>query len=112
MLGGLGNLAGILKSARELQGTVAKLQAELATRRYHGDAGGGMVRATVDGKGTLVDIKIDPQAAKDVELLEDLVKAAVGAATAKSQEAVKNEMANLTGGLNIPGLSDMLGGGR
>ena len=112
MLGNLGNLAGILKSAKEMQGQMAKLQAELATRRYHGDDGGGMVRATVDGKGTLVDIKIDSQAAKDTELLEDLVKASVGAATTKSQEAMKNEMASMAGGLNIPGLTNMLGGGK
>ncbi|MBU0717910.1 MAG: YbaB/EbfC family nucleoid-associated protein [Planctomycetes bacterium] len=112
MLGNLGNLAGMLKSAKEMQGRMAKLQAELASRRYDGDAGGQMVRATVDGKGTLVDIKIEPQAAKDVELLEDLVKAAVGAAVAKSQQAMKDEMAALTGGMNIPGLTDMLGGGQ
>ena len=112
MFGSLGNLAGILKSAKEMQGQMTKLQAELANRRYHGEAGGGMVRATVDGKGTLVDIKIDSQAAEDIELLEDLVKAAVGAATAKSQQAVKDEMASLAGGLNIPGLADMLGGGQ
>ena len=73
MLGGIGNLAGLLKSAKEIQAQMAKMQAELASRRHEGDAGGGMVRATVDGKSTLVDIKIDPQAAKDVELLEDLV---------------------------------------
>lgn len=110
MLGGLGNLAGILKSAKELQGNVARLQAELAARRYEGDAGGGMVRAIVDGKGALVDVKIDPQAARDVELLEDLVKAAVGSAAGKAQEALKGEMAALTGGLNIPGMSDIIGG--
>jgi len=112
MLGGLGNLVGMLKSAKEMQAQMAKLQAELASRRYGGEAGGGIVRATVDGKGTLVDVKIDPQAAKDIELLEDLVKAAVGAATAKSQEAMKTEMASLAGGLNIPGLTDMVGGGK
>ncbi len=112
MLGGLGNLAGLMKSAKELQGNMAKLQAELAERRYEGDAGGGMVLATVDGKGTLVDVKIAPEAVKDVELLEDLVKASVGAATAKSQEAMKQEMAALTGGMNIPGLTDMMGGGQ
>lgn len=111
MLGSLGNFAGLLKSAKDLQGNLAKLQEELAKRRYHGDAGGGMVSATVDGKGTLLDIKIDPQATKDVELLEDLVKAAVGAAVAKSQEAMKGEMAGLTGGLNIPGLQEFFGGG-
>jgi DNA-binding YbaB/EbfC family protein len=111
MFGNLGNLAGILKSAKEMQGQMAKLQEELAARRYEGDAGAGMVRATVNGKGSLVDVKIDPQAAGDVELLEDLVKAAVGAAVTKSQEAMKTELASLTGGLNLPGLTDMLNGG-
>ncbi len=110
-MGGLGDLAGILKSAKQLQGNIAKLQEELTSRRYEGDAGGGQVRATVDGKSTLVDIRIDPQALKDGELLEDLIKAAVCAATAKSQEAMKGEMAALTGGLNLPGLASMLGDG-
>ena len=63
-----------------------------------------------DGKSVLVDIRIDPQALKDGELLEDLIKAAVCGATAKSQEAMKREMAGLTGGLNLPGLTEMLGG--
>lgn len=111
MLGGLGNIAGLMKSAKEMQANLARVQAELATRRYVGDAGGGMVTATLDGKMTLIDIKIDPEAANDVELLEDLVKAAVGAAAAKAQEGIKQEMAQVTGGINIPGLSDMLGGG-
>lgn len=111
MLGGLGNIAGLMKSAKEMQANLAKVQAELATRRYVGDAGGGMVTATVDGKLTLIDIKIDSEAANDIELLEDLVKAAVGAASAKAQEGIKQEMARVTGGINIPGLSDMLGGG-
>ncbi len=110
MLGNLGNLAGLLKSAKELQGQMAKLQEELAARRFEGDAGGGMVRVTVDGKGTPVDVKIAPQAAADIELLEDLVKAAVGAAVTKSQEAMRSEMASLTGGLNLPGLTEMLSG--
>ena len=111
MLGGLGNLANVLKTAKGLQDQMTKMQEELASRRFEGDAGGGMVRVTVDGRGNLVDVKIDPEAAKDVELLEDLVKAAVGAATTKSQEAMKNDVAAMTGGLNIPGLSDMLGKG-
>ncbi len=111
MLGGLGNIAGLLKTAKDFQGNLAKLQEELATRRYEAEAGGGMVRATVDGKSVLVDIRIDPKALADGELLEELVKSAVCAATAKSQEAMKGEMASLTGGLNLPGLTDMLGGG-
>jgi DNA-binding YbaB/EbfC family protein len=111
MLGGLGNLAGLLKSAKEMQSQMAKLQEELAKRRYEGDAGGGMVRAVVDGKSTLVDIKIDPQTVGDIELLEDLVKAAVCSAVAKSQEAMKAELSALTGGLNLPGMTELLGGG-
>lgn len=111
MFGNLGNLGDILKTAKDLQGRLAKVQEELAKRRYDGDAGGGMVRATVDGKGTLVDIKIDPRAVDDVELLEDLIKGAVAAAATKSQEGMKNDMAALTGGLNISGLTDTLGSG-
>ena len=110
MLGNLGNLTGLLKSAKEMQSQMAKLQEDLANRRYERDAGAGAVRATVDGKGTLIDIKIDPNAVGDVELLEDLVKSAVGAAVTMAQEAMKTEMAALTGGLNLPGLSEMLGG--
>jgi hypothetical protein len=110
MFGGLGNLTGILKSAKELQGNLARLQEQLALQRFDALAGGGMVRVVVDGRGALVDVKIDPQAVADVELLEDLIKAAVGSAMSKSQEAMKEQMAALTGGLNIPGLSQLLGG--
>ena len=112
MLGGLGNLANMLKSAKELQGNMEKMQAELAQKRYEGEAGGGLVHAVVNGKCALVDIKIDPKAVEDVELLEDLVKAAVGSAISKAQEGIKQEMSALTGGLPLPpGLGNMLGGG-
>lgn len=110
MFGKLGDLAGLMKSARQIQANFAQLQQELLNRRYDGDAGAGLVRATVDGRGMLVDVKIDPQATSDLELLEDLVKAAVGAAVTKSQEAMQREMSAMTGGLNLPGLSEMLGG--
>ena len=110
MLGGLGNLAGMLKQAKEMKGRLEERQAELANKRFEGEAGGGAVTATVDGRGNLVDIKITPDAAADVELLEDMIKAAVGTAARKSQEGVQNEMSKLTGGLNIPGLNDLLGG--
>lgn len=111
MFGGLGNLAGMLKSARELQERMNTFQAELATRRFTAESGAGAVRATVDGQSNLVDIKIEPSAAGDVELLEDLIKAAIGAASAKARDEVKAELARVTGGLNIPGLSEMLGQG-
>lgn len=109
MFGGLGNLAGMMKQAKALQENFQKVQEELAARTYDGDAGAGMVTAEVNGKMELLRVKIDPQAAKDVELLEDLVVAAVSAATRKAQEGAKAEMSKITGGLNIPGLTDLLG---
>lgn len=109
MFGGLGNLAGMLKQAKSLQENLQKVQEELAARTYDADAGAGMVRAEVNGKMELVRVKIDPSVAGDVELLEDLIVAAVSAATRKAQESAKEEMAKLTGGLSIPGLTDMLG---
>lgn len=111
MLGNLGNIGNLLKSAKDMQANLGKIQEEMAASRFEGDAGAGLVVATVDGKGALVDIKIDPKAAEDVELLEDLVKGACAAASKKAHEEMKSRMAELTGGLNIPGLGDMLGGG-
>lgn len=108
MLGNLGNFTNLIKAAKDMQGKLAETQKALATRRFDGDAGGGMVRATVDGRGTLLAIKIEPQAVSDVELLEDLVKAAVCSAVTKAQEEARSDMAELTGGLSIPGLGDML----
>jgi DNA-binding YbaB/EbfC family protein len=109
MLGGLGNLTAMLKQAKEMKGRLEQMQAEAANLRFTGEAGGGAVVATVDGRGCLVDIKIKPEATSDVELLEDLIKAAAGAAVAKWHQGMKSEMAKLTGGVDIPGLSDLFG---
>lgn len=112
MFGNLSNLPGLFKQAKEMQERMQQLQQELQARRHQGEAGAGAVTATVDGRGTLVDIKISPDAVGDLELLEEMIKGAVAAATQKSQQAAQSELANLTGGLNIPGLTDLLGGGR
>ncbi len=111
MLGGLGNLAGLMKQAKSLQENMQKIQESMARQHFEADAGAGMVRAQVNGKGELLQVKIDPKATEDVELLEDLVKAAVGAATRRAHEGMKEEMAKLTGGLGIPGLSELMGQG-
>jgi hypothetical protein len=111
MFGSLGNIAELFKSARQLQERMAKLQESLAQLRFEATAGGDMVRAVVDGRSTLVSVKIDPKAAADIELLEDLITAAVNSATAKAQEAMKSEMSAMTGGLNLPDMAQMLGGG-
>jgi DNA-binding YbaB/EbfC family protein len=111
MLQGLGNLAGMLKQAKELQGKMKEMQEEMATRRFEAQSGGGMVQVAVNGKGELVTVKIDPQAVSDVEMLEDLVKAAVNAGQTRAREALQEEMAKMTGGMNLPGLSNLMGGG-
>lgn len=112
MLGGLGNLGGMLKQAKEMQTKMKEMQEALANSRYAADSGGGVVTATVTGKLELVGLKINPQtvAAGDVEMLEDLVKSAVGAAQRKAVDGAKQEMSKLTGGLNMPGLDSLLGG--
>ncbi len=109
MLGGLGNITGLFKQAKEIQERLAGIQRELAAHRYNGEAGGGAVVATVNGRGTLTDIRIKPEAAGDIELLEEMIKGAVSVATTKAQEASKAELAQLTGGLNLPGLGELLG---
>jgi len=104
MLSGLGNFAGQFKQAKELQGKMQEMQEQLRERRFEAQSGGGMVQVTVNGRGELVAVKIDPQAAADVEMLEDLIKAAVNAGQAKAQQGAQEEMAKLTGGLNLPGM--------
>jgi hypothetical protein len=113
MLGGLGNLAGMMKQAKEMQSRMKEMQEVLANTRYEADSGAGAVTATVTGRMELADLKISPQTATsgDVEMLEDLVKAAVCAAQKKAADGVKQEMQKMTGGMNIPGLDGLLGGG-
>ena len=103
---GIGDLSGFIKQAQEMQKRVAEVQASLKERVVEGTAGGGMVSAFVNGQQELVKIRIDPKVVDpgDVEMLEDLIVAAVGAALKKSRELAREEMARVTGGLSIPGL--------
>jgi DNA-binding YbaB/EbfC family protein len=111
MFGGFGNLVELLKNAKDMQSRMGEMQKELANKRFDAETGGGAVRVVVDGKGALVDVKIDPAATADVELLEDLIKAAVCSAVNRAHEELKGHVAKLTGGLNIPGLDNMFAGG-
>ncbi len=112
-LGGLGNLAGIFKQAKEMQSKMAAMQEAMASARFEAASGAGAVTATVNGRMELVDLKIRPDTAKsgDVELMEDLVKSAVSAAQRKANDGIKEEMQKVTGGLNLPGLNELMGGG-
>ena len=101
--GGMGN---IMKQAQVMQKRMAQLQQELEERRIEASAGGGMVTAVVSGKQQLISLTIDPKAVDpdDVEMLQDLVVAAVSEALKQSQKISEEEMGKITGGLNIPGL--------
>ena len=103
---GLGNLSGFVKHAQEMQKKMAEVQENLKHRVVEGSAGGGMVTAYVSGQQELVKLKIDPKTVDpdDVEMLEDLILAAVAAAMKKSRELSREELAKVTGGLSIPGM--------
>ncbi|MEW6260225.1 MAG: YbaB/EbfC family nucleoid-associated protein [Thermodesulfobacteriota bacterium] len=103
MMKGMGNM---LKQAQKMQARILKMQEELAGRTIEGSAGGGMVKAVANGKQQIVSITIEKEVVdpEDIEMLQDLVLAAVNDALAKSQEMVSSEMNKITGGLNLPGL--------
>ncbi|NGZ05258.1 MAG: YbaB/EbfC family nucleoid-associated protein [Magnetococcales bacterium] len=101
------NIGEIMKQAQAMQTRMAKLQEELAAQTMTGQSGGGMVEVTMNGKQEILRVKIDPSVVdrEDVEMLEDLVAAACNDAQRKVQEATRDSMAQLTGGLKIPGLN-------
>lgn len=102
------NLQQLMQMGQQLQARMTKLQESLESRDISASAGGGMVTATVDGKGTIKKIEIDPTVVDpdDVEMLEDLVMAAVAEAQSKAREVYEEEMKQATGGLpmQLPGL--------
>jgi len=103
MAKGMGN---IMKQAQQMQEKMAKLQEELAEKTVEASSGGGMVTAVVNGKQSLVSLNIEKDVVdpEDVEMLQDLVLAAINEALKKSQEMMQEEMSKVTGGLNMPGL--------
>jgi nucleoid-associated protein EbfC len=95
-----------MQQVKMLQEKMAKIQEELSLKTVESSSGGGMVTAVVNGRQELVQLKIDPQVIdpEDVEMLQDLVLAAVNDGLRKSQELAAGEMTKVAGGLNIPGL--------
>ena len=99
------NMEKIMKQAQKMQAQMAKIQEDLAGEQVEGSAGGGMVTVTANGQGDVVAVRIEPEVAgDDVEMLEDLVLAAVNDALRKSKELANSRMRQLTGGLGMPGL--------
>jgi DNA-binding YbaB/EbfC family protein len=100
---GMGNLQ---RMAMQMQQEMARVQEELETLTVDGSAGGGVVKATVTGKQELVSVTIDPSAVDpdDVDMLQDLVVAAVNDALRASREVAEQKMGAVTGGLKLPGM--------
>ena len=103
MAKGLGN---IFKQAQQIHAKIAQLQEEMAVKTVEASSGGGMVNIVMNGKQELLSIRIDPEVVnrEDIDMLQDLIVAAVNEALRKSQEMMTEEMKKVTGGLNIPGV--------
>ena len=99
-------MANLQRMAQQMQQEMARVQAELDAATVDGSAGGGVVKATVTGKQEVVSITIDPSAVdpSDVDMLQDLVVAAVNDALRASRELAESKMAAVTGGLRLPGM--------
>jgi DNA-binding YbaB/EbfC family protein len=100
---GMGNM---MKQAQKLQAKMLRMQEELADKTVEATAGGGMIKAVANGRQQILSIQIEKEVVDpdDIEMLQDLILAAVNDALTKSQEMVSGEMSKLTGGLKIPGM--------
>jgi hypothetical protein len=100
------DLGKLLKQAQQVQAKMAEMQERLAERTVEASAGGGMVKIVMNGRHEVLSVTIDPEVVdpSDVEMLEDLVAAAVNEARGRVDEMVRDEMSSLTGGLPMPGL--------
>ena len=104
--GGPGNMQSMIKQAQQMQEEMGKLQEELDVREYTVTAGGGAVTAVVDGKHIVKKLEIKPEVVdpEDVDMLTDLVMAAVNEAIRQAVDTSEAEMSKITGGINMPGL--------
>ena len=93
------------RQAQKLQDDMQKVQEELETLTVEGTAGGGVVKVVMSGKQVVESVTIEPEAAEELDLLQDLIAAAVNDAFTKTQEIASQKMSAVTGGLNIPGLT-------
>jgi DNA-binding YbaB/EbfC family protein len=97
----------MLKQAQEMQARLAKLQEELAEKTVEASAGGGMVTVVANGRQEILSVRIEKEVVspEDLDLLQDLVRGAANEALSRSREMMAAEMAKITGGMNLPGLS-------
>lgn len=102
-----GSMGNMMKQVQKMQEKMAQLQEELESAEVEGSSGGGMVKVVANGKGEIRSIVIDPEVVDkdEIEMLQDLIVAAINQVKQKSQELQAEQMSGLTGGLNIPGLN-------
>ena len=100
-----GNIGEMMKKAQKMQAKMAEVQEKLAALEVEGTSGGGLIKVTTDGKGAMKGIKIDPTLLdpQEVDVLEDLIVAAIHDAQTKAEEKAAEEMGEVTGGLKLPG---------
>jgi len=98
----MGNMAKMMKQAQKLQAKMAEAQEEVGEKTVDVSVGGGMVSAVVSGKQELLSITIDPEALGDVDMLQDMIVAAINKGIGDSQEMVKNAISSVAGGLGLP----------
>jgi len=100
------NMNNIMKQAKKIQERITKIQEEMEKKTVEASSGGGMVSVVINGKNELLSLKIEKEVVnpEDVDMLQDLIMAAVNEGMRKAQEMVSSEMAKVTGGFNIPGM--------
>lgn len=105
MFKGMNGMAGLMKQANQMQIKMKKLQEDLATREFTGTSGGGAVTVKVNGENKVLSLTVNPEVMKsgDVEMLQDMVMSAVNDALKTAKDTSSQEMAKITGGMNIPG---------
>ena len=104
------NMANMMKQAQRMQQQMLQMQADLEEKEYEASSGGGTVKAVITGKKQLKSVTIDPEAVdpEDVEMLQDMIIAAVNEAYKKAEEDINASMGKLTGGMNLGGLGGLL----
>ncbi|HOO41471.1 MAG TPA: YbaB/EbfC family nucleoid-associated protein [Syntrophales bacterium] len=100
------NMNNIMKQAKKIQERITKIQEEMEKKTVEATSGGGMVSVVINGKNELLSLKIEKEVVnpEDIDMLQDLIMAAVNEGMRKAQEMVSSEMAKVTGGFNIPGM--------
>ena len=100
------NMNKLMKQAQKMQAKMSEMQEELENKTYEATSGGGAVKALVNGKKELLDLQIDEDVVdpEDVEMLEDLILAAINEAMREATEEINDKMGQMTGGMNLPGM--------